>query len=286
MNNYGKVIKEIRVGKGFSQQYVCEKTCTQGNYSKFEKGENREIKVSILNDFLERLEMSFEEFNYVSNNYEMQDRQKILHQFYNQTYNSESALYKLKHDCGVYLLKNPKDNLLTNINTVLEGMIILAKSSDFIRASEILSSIWENLSHRNTLYLSDIYLLNAILFVFPNNTATKIKEFAFRHIDKYKGFQNINKLKINFLINLSLINIKEKDFETALSLINDAIEKCKTEQLFINLSICYVRKGICLYNVKNDDECFIEKGLTILKQLEQEELINILEKEITNYLLD
>lgn len=286
MDNYGKVIKEIRVGKGYSQQYVCKNICTQGNYSKFEKGENREIKVSILNNFLERLEMSFEEFNYISNNYGMQDRQRIVHQFFNQTYNSERALYKLKNDCSVYLLKNPKDNLLIKINTVLEGMIVLAKSSDFIRASEILATIWEDLSHRNTLYLSDIYLLNAILFVFPKNTATKIKEFAFRHIDKYKGFQNINKLKINFLINLSLINIKEKNFETALSLLNDAIKKCKSEQLFINLSICYVRKGICLNNLNNDDECFIEKGLTILKHLEQEELLTILEKETKNYLLD
>ncbi|ATP41942.1 transcriptional regulator [Solibacillus sp. R5-41] len=286
MSNYGNVIKEIRDGKGYSQQYVCENICTQGNYSKFEKWGNREVKVSILNDFLERLEMSFEEFNYISNNYEMQDRQKILHQFYNQTYNSVSALYKLKNDCGVYVLMNPKDNLLIKINTVLEGMIVLAKSNDFIRAAEILSPLWEDLSRRNSLYLSDIYLLNAILFIFPINTATKIKEFVFRHLDKYKGYQNINKLKINFLVNLSLINIKEKDFETALRLINDAIEKCKTEQLFINLSICYVRKGICLNNLKNADECYVEKGLSILKQIEQVELINILEKEVKNYLLD
>ncbi|MGN7476294.1 XRE family transcriptional regulator [Solibacillus silvestris] len=285
MKHYGKIIKEIRVGKGYSQQYVCENICTQGNYSKFEIEESREIKFSILNDFLGRLDISFEEFNYISNNYEMQDRQKILHQFYNQTYNSESALYKLKNDCSAYLLKNPEDNLLLNIRTVLEGMIVLAKSSNFVQATEILSSIWKDLSRRNTLYLSDIYLLNAILFIFPRHTAIEIKEFAFRHIEKYKGFQNINKLKVNFLINLSLIHIKEKDFADALILLNDAIKKCKKEQLFINLSICYVRKGICLNYLKNADEGFCEKGLTILRLLEQTELINLLEKEVNSHLL-
>lgn len=145
MVNYGGFLKEIRIGKGYSQQYVSEKICTQGNYSKFEKGENREIKFSILKDFLERLEMSFEEFDYISNNYEMQDRQSILKQFYNQTYNSERALYKLKEDCISYLEKNPNDNLIKNIHTVLKGMLVLARSSDFVRASEVLSSIWGDL---------------------------------------------------------------------------------------------------------------------------------------------
>lgn len=284
MVNYGGFFKEIRIGKGYSQQYVSEKICTQGNYSKFEKGENREIKFSILKDFLERLEMSFEEFDYISNNYEMQDRQSILKQFYNQTYNSERALYKLKEDCISYLEKNPNDNLIKNIHTVLKGMLVLARSSDFVRASEVLSSIWGDLSQRNTLYLSDIYLLNAILFVFPIQTATEIKEFALRHIEKYNGFQNTNKLKINFLINLSLINIKEKDFETALSLLNDAIDKCRAEQLFINLSICFVRKGICLSYLNDADEGFIEKGLILLEHLEQAELVNILKMEIKNNL--
>lgn len=43
MNNYGHVIKEIRVGKGYSQQYVSEKICSQGNYSKFEKGKTEKL---------------------------------------------------------------------------------------------------------------------------------------------------------------------------------------------------------------------------------------------------
>src|SRR5690606_29898482 len=101
----------------------------------------------------------------------------------------------------------------------------------------------------------------------------------------YNGFQNINKLKINFLINLSLINIKGKDFDSALHLLHDAIGRCKSEQLFINLSICYVRKGVCLNNLNGADEGFIEKGLTILQHLEQAELVKMLEKEIKNNLI-
>ncbi|MER1989517.1 MAG: helix-turn-helix transcriptional regulator [Solibacillus isronensis] len=285
MNNYGEVIKKIRVGKGYSQQYVSEKICSQGNYSKFEKGENREIKFSILKEFLGRLEMSYEEFEYISNNYEMHDRQRIMKKFYNQTYNSENALLQMIEECAAYLQQNPNDNLIMNIQTLMEGMLVLARSSDFVLASETISPIWNDLSQRNTLYLADIYLLNAILFVFPISTATEIKEFAFRHIDKYNGFQNINKLKINFLINLSLINIKGKDFEIAFHLLNDAISKCKSEQLFINLSICYVRKGVCLNNLNGADEGFIEKGLTLLQHLEQAELVKMLEKEIKNNLI-
>lgn len=110
-----------------------------------------------------------------------------------------------------------------------------------------------------------------------------MKEFAFRHIDKYKDFQNINRIKINFLINLSLLNIKEKNYLLALHLLDESIEICQTEQLFVNLSISYIRKGICLTNLNKNSQNFIEKGLRILKELEQPELITILNKEINTY---
>ena len=62
MNNYGKTLKKIRVGKGFSQKYVSNNICTQGNFSKFELGENKDIKHSTLSEFLVRIETSYEEF--------------------------------------------------------------------------------------------------------------------------------------------------------------------------------------------------------------------------------
>lgn len=76
-----------------------------------------------------------------------------------------------------------------------------------------------------------------------------MKKFAFRHIEKYKNFQNINRIKINFLINLSLLYLKKQDYNMALKQLENSIELCKIEKLFINLSICYIRKGICLNNL-------------------------------------
>lgn len=284
MKNFGKTIKSIRTGKGYSQHYVSDGICTQGNYSKFEIGEAREIRYSAMYMFLNRLEMSFAEFIYIDNEYEMVEREKIIHDFFYQTYNTINNLTVLKNDCSLYLTNHPNDNLVKKIYIVLEGMTVLAKSNDFSKAIEIVYPIWEELSSRNTLYLTDIYLLNSILFLFPIETATQIKEFAFRHIEKYKDFQDTYKIKINFLMNLSLINIKRDFFDVALDLINTAIELCKNEQMFINLSVCYVRKGICLKNMKHNDEQFIKKGFDILKQLEQVDLINILKIEVDKYL--
>lgn len=170
MLSYGKIIKSIRNGKGYSQKNIYEHICTQGNYSKFELENNREVKFSILHEFLNRLEMSFEEFNYIRNNYKLSEREKLIHQFYYLSNNSEIKLYKLRIECSSYLSKYPNDRLITNINTVLKGMIVLADTKDFTQAREILYPIWNELSLRNTLYLSDIYLLNAILFVFPMAT--------------------------------------------------------------------------------------------------------------------
>ena len=283
MENYGRFIKEIRLGKGYSQQYVSEDICSQGNYSKIEKSENQDIKFTSINRILNRLEMSFEEFSFISHNYEMPKRQKILHSFYTQIFNSENALLSLKNECEVYLRKYPKDILIFNIKTVLEGMLLLAKSNDFTQASELLLPIWKELSNRNTLYLADIYLLNAILLVFPKSTATKIKEFACRHLAKYRGYFNVNKLKINFLMNLAMININEADFETALTLLDEAIAECKNEKSFIKLALCYVRKGICLHKLQITGEDYIEKGLTLLRHLEELELVTMYEQEVLHF---
>lgn len=283
MNNYGKKVKSIRIGKGYSQKYVSEKICTQGNYSKFELGDNNDIKYSTLEEFLTRLEVSFEEFKYIGNDYNMHFRDKIIYDFYHQSYNKIENLLDLKSRCEKYLKKSKNDKFIKNIHITLEGLLVLAKFDNHKEAMRIVYPIWDELSKRGDLFMSDIFLLNSILFIFPIETAVEMKNFAFRHIEKYKGFQNTNRLKINFSINISSLYIEEKKYKEALKPLDEAIEMCKSEQQYINLAICYVRKGICMKNLIIESDIWINKGFDILNVLEQPQLIEILEEEIKSH---
>lgn len=283
MNNYGKTLKKIRVGKGFSQKYVSNNICTQGNFSKFELGENKDIKHSTLSEFLVRIETSYEEFRYIDNGYTMPLRDEIINNFYNQTYNNSENLLQLQRSCFSFLKEFPEDKLINKIYIIIKSLTILANTNDIHNAKILAEPIWTELSRRDNLYLSDIFLLNSILYIFPIETAVEMKKFAFRHIEKYKNFQNINRIKINFLINLSLLYLKNHDYNMALKQLENSIELCKIEKLFINLSICYIRKGICLYNLGHCGLYWRKKGKNMLEVLDQSDLLSILETEVEEY---
>ncbi|MBD8032490.1 MULTISPECIES: XRE family transcriptional regulator [Solibacillus] len=283
MNNYGQTIKKIRVGKGLSQRYVSNNICTQGNFSKFELGENKDIKHSTLSEFLVRIETSYEEFKYINNGYNMSLRDEIINNFYNQTYNNSDNLLQLQQSCISYLNECPEDKLISKINIIIKSLRILANTNDIHNAKLLAEPIWTELSRRDNLYLSDIFLLNAILYIFPVDTAVEMKNFAFRHIEKYKNFQNINRIKINFLVNLSLLYLKNNDYNMALEQLENSIELCKIEKQFINLSICYIRKGVCLNNMGTRGLYWINKGMSMLEVLDQFDLLSILKAEIKQY---
>ena len=283
MNNYGKTLKKIRVGKGFSQKYISNNICTQGNFSKFELGENKDIKHSTLSEFLVRIETSYEEFRYIDNGYTMPLRDEIINNFYNQTYNNSENLLQLQRSCISFLKEFPEDKLINKIFIIIKSLTILANTNDLHNAKLLAEPIWMELSRRDDLYLSDIFLLNSILYIFPIETAVEMKKFAFRHIEKYKNFQNINRIKINFLINLSLLYLKNHDYNMALKQLENSIELCKIEKLFINLSICYIRKGICLSNLGHCGLYWRNKGINILEVLDEIDLLSILETEVEKY---
>lgn len=283
MNNYGETIKKIRVGKGFSQKYVSNNICTQGNFSKFELGENKDIKHSTLSEFLVRIETSYEEFRYIDNGYTMPLRDEIINNFYNQTYNNSEKLLQLQQSCISFLKEFPEDKLINKINIIIKSLAILANTNDIHYAKLLAEPIWEELSRRDNLYLSDIFLLNSILYIFPIETAVEMKTFAFRHIEKYKNFQNINRIKINFLINLSLLYLKNSDYNMALKQLENSIELCKIEKHFINLSICYIRKGICMNNMGKCGLYWSHKGMNMLEVLDQFDLLSILKTEVEKY---
>lgn len=281
----GETVSKIRHNKGYSQKYVSSNAITQGTLSKLEQL-NIDVRLSIFEHILNKLDMSYEEFKYIRNGYDYSYREKMISTFFDLTYNDIIKLTKLLEEVKEYLEHN-EDIILQDLSLVCEALIIFGETNTIEEARIPILSVWDRLSKRNFLHIIDIYFINTILFLFPIETALEIRNFAFRGIDRYKNFQGIERLKMNIFINISILLIKKKKFEEGLSETEQAITLCKKYSDYLRLAICYVRKGICLNHLKGSKgEEFIEKGKQILIAIEEFQILKVLEDEISRHNLN
>ncbi|WJY26758.1 hypothetical protein [Sporosarcina trichiuri] len=77
--------------------------------------------------------------------------------------------------------------------------------------------------------------------------------------------------------------MKENRFAEALEEAEAAIPLAKQHKAFLQLAVCYVRKGICLQVMEEGGQCWIDKGMTILEVLDEEGLLRMTEGEVSRY---
>jgi len=277
----GETVNLIRVNKGYSQKYVSGDALTQGAFSKFEKF-NTDIRLAAFEQIIINLVISYDEFHYIQNGYKYDQRDQMINRLLGLTYNDIQALQSLMKETKDYLKKHD-DIIILDVKSICESLILLRETNNIEIARTPLLSVWNRLSKRNLLYIVDIYFVNLILFLFPLETALEIKKFAFRSIDLYRNFQDVERLKINILVNISLLLIKENCFEDALAETEQAISLCKKFSDYLRLPICYIRKGICINKMKGNGDEWIEKGRDILTAIDELALLKILDDEIARH---
>lgn len=242
---------------------------------------NTDMSMTAFSNILLNLELSYEELRFIQNEYNYSFREQLLIKFFNLTYNDLEVLDSLLDESSRYLEQHQDDILVDNICKICKSFSLLHKTNKIEQARSLLNEVWERLSKRDFFYISDIYLINMILLIFPLETALEIKNFAFRCIDKYKNFRNIERLKINMSLNFMLLLMKDNRFEEALNENNLAFILSKKYSDYLLLAICYIRKGICENKLNVDGgELLINKGKKILNTLEEYKILNILEEEI------
>lgn len=86
-------------------------------------------------------------------------------------------------------------------------------------------------------------------------------------------------------MNFSLLLIKDKEYSEALEYIEESIKKSKQLRDILRIGVCYVRKGIVLSSISDEkNSCYwIDKGLSLIKEIKEYEINEILEEEIKNY---
>ena len=176
------------------------------------------------------------------------------------------------------------DTLIKNILNICDACIISQETDDFSHAHKVARKLLNEFSKKNHLFIRDIYLINSIFFVFPIETAHLTMRYIESSIEKYRDFKEINLLIINLRMNYILMLMKEKLEKEALAEIEKVLPLVKKYKISLYLGVIYIRKGICLHNIKIASETdFIQKGSTLLEILEEFQMLELAQKEIEKY---
>ncbi|OUL07541.1 hypothetical protein B0533_13580 [Sedimentibacter sp. SX930] len=281
--DFGDVLKEIRIDRGYSQRYVAEGIIGQSAYSKIERNEIEPTFRKWL-AILEKLNISVEEFRYILNKESLTTKEKLINEFLSLNANHLDDL-KLLKDAIIAYLKEDEDYLLRNLYYVCESLIILNTTQNVEEAQLFAKKIWERMDKFDKWYLLDIRLINYILFIFPIDVAMNIGERVIQQLAPYQNLKEAEVLLINVDINLAVLLIEDKKYPESLSYLEKVIPLCKKYQKYNQLAIAYARKGVILQKTGKIDEGseYIEKGYAILHAIEDTKLISELENELSHY---
>ena len=281
---FGDVLKEIRVDRGYSQQYVAEGIMGQSAYSKIERNEIEPTFRKWL-AILEKLNVSVDEFRYILNKEDLTAKEKLINEFLSLNANHLDDLKLLKDAINEYL-KVEEDYLLRNFYYACESLIILHATQNIEEAQFFAKKVWDRMDKFDKWYLLDIRLINYILFIFPIDVAVNIGKRVIQQLAPYHKLKEAEVLLINIDINLALLLIDDKKYLEALSYLEKVIPLCKKSQKYNQLAIAYARKGIILTKTGRTEEGseYIKKACAILHAIEDTKLLSELEKELSHYL--
>lgn len=278
--DYGRVYKEIRKSKGITQKEVCGDFLSRSTLINIEQGKvvpSFDNMIYLLN----QIDMSLEEFTYICNIYHPSQRQSIIIETNNLLTTPEvSKIEELLKSCDDCLSRE-KDIPIENLKNILEMFLWIRTKGiqkDDPEYQRLANVIWEPLSQRDTWYVSDFRLLNAVIHYFDVDQLQQISPYIFKHLEKYKDYRNIQNDQRALLINLSLIYLNFGYLSECEEILLHLLSICKQTKRYDSLGLAQVRLGIC-----RRDTALIEKGKELLSLCE-EELLQLAELEIDRYL--
>lgn len=185
--NYGNVYRMIRKSKGISQNNICNGNLERSTLSKFES-KNRVPSFDTMQYLLEQVNVSFNEFEYICNEYNNSERQEILVDFYSLVSNAQrTKIDMLIKRCERYL-KNNNDYKINEINHILHIFLELNELNklNFSDISMKLATIvWDRISLIDTWTYDDIRTINFIFYFLPLETIKSIVPKMLRSLEKY-----------------------------------------------------------------------------------------------------
>lgn len=277
----GEVLKKVRQSKRYTQKYIAGNEMSRATYAKIEAC-NMQPTVGKFMHILKRLDITYEELTYIQHSYQLNGKDEILHDFFQLSFSTEThKIQSLSSKCEQYL-QNNSDNVIEDIHSVCKALISIHFDKSFDSALPYAKKIWDRLSKLDNWYSIELKLINNIFFFFPLETAISIATKALQEINRFSYIIRNTDLKSSYLLNITILFIKNKKYLKALNYADKTIEECKLIRRYEGLAVAYGRKGMAMINMNDEKEGldYIDKGLSICKVLELNALKDAITQEV------
>lgn len=275
----GSTIKFIRESLAYSQAYVAEGIMTQSSYSKAERGEI-ELTFPKMEMVLKKFGMTMDEFLYIRNGYSMVD-DSGLEELRKINFVDEKSLLQLLDK----LKKMPHPSQRTQEYIIIcEALLLIARDEDYEGAKEKVETVWKSMEKHDTWFMTDIFLLSTILFIFPIDTAVLITERVLRQLQLYRDLPTTQAFAANISSNLITLLLQAGRYKEGYAKNEEFIAECKRTWKFSYLALAYARKGIFLNKMGEEgEEACYKKCFTILSFVDLQNLEEQIRTEIHDY---
>lgn len=284
MKYYGSTLKKVRKNKGYSQNDVIGKNFAQSTYSNFEANKSDIHSISFL-FLLNQLQLTAEEFRYIHNGYKFDEVSEIKQKFFRLPYNNKSEIEKVINSIENYLKTN-ESLFLEELKCICEALVVLEVSGDIAKAKEKVTIVWERLSRYDQWYLSDIKLINVILYFFEDEVAIEFTDKLLERLKIYNDFADALRLSFSLTLNLSMILVKNGKYTAALNKLEKMLEHNIHLLPYQSLAVWFNRMAICYsYFNRAKEELYKDKIINLLEIYEDKVLLEMIQEDHKKYAL-
>ncbi|ALS02050.1 hypothetical protein ATZ33_11835 [Enterococcus silesiacus] len=276
----GTTLKNLRTGKNITRQNLVKGIMSVNHYYKVEKNENN-LSVDKCIKILSRLNVTFDEFLFIANDYKNNSKKLVGDTAINLYYsgqNTQEELQELQEKC-IELFKKTDDVYYQHhsilISTMTNNLQLTKQEIDilinyFFKVDNY--GLYEIKMFTNFAYLFD----SDILVILSNNILEKFL--------KFEAFEETNKDYVFFLLNLINVFHTRAETDLAYRFIELAENQIKNSTDFFSLTVLKYHQGINKIQTKNfSGKELVEEALLIFKKLHNN-FYTLYKKEYEDYL--
>ncbi|MZU11424.1 helix-turn-helix domain-containing protein [Bifidobacterium longum] len=266
----GDIIKKLRIERGISQEALAKGISTRTTLSSFER-RNTELSSSALLKYLDKLNVKFDEFQFLLCDNLLSQKEKVINRFIeiiNSNFNRKELEVYLTQLEDVY--SKHKDNFYLMIIAQLKILKAAILEINELEKNEAIRLIKEYLFKVENWCHFELTIFNNVLFIFYSEEIVVQFENVISRMWLLQDKAHYNSLISTFLINGCFLGFERADANLA-SLFVRHLEIVSANSRFVEAKIyLLIFKGL-LPSISNQtlDSVSIKKGLKILDILDE-----------------
>lgn len=223
----GEAISQLRKDKNLSIKDLCSDRLSRSAYTRFVNGETDTSSTNFL-FFLEKLQVSLNEFMFVKNDYHLSESEayliKIQKYFLNEDLN---GLKSIEKDC-TFLTNHQNDTFhhLSLLSNIYRSRITNTQIN-----STLIQELKKYLLNVDTWTHYEILLFNNSMFIFDIDFIELVLRRAIKGLDRYHPIRNYTSESFAMLSNVLNIYLSSKELHKASKLYKNMLSKELSEEL-------------------------------------------------------